>query len=231
MSYGNIYKIFILIAVILSVCLGMMKPAMHTNLMIYNSDYKVVAPEIEQEPIKVVTVQTELPKLSTETVKKSSKVIKTEPKTLVKPIVAQENKKIVSEQKVIKKNKTSVPDTRQITQEEIAWNIWRSNLQNQIMQDVIMPNVPMGTVFKFSFEVDKYGKISNVQTWSLDRRFTPIAIEHIAPVIRSYQGREILNFPVKSERTITKVEGGWKISDKSVYSTPNDYNDTEKVTK
>ena len=58
-----------------------------------------------------------------------------------------------------------------------------------------------------------------------------MAIEHIAPVIRGYQGREILNFPSNSNRITTKVEGGWKISDKSVFSTPMDYNDTEKVIK
>ena len=58
-----------------------------------------------------------------------------------------------------------------------------------------------------------------------------MAIEHIAPVIRGYQGRAILNFPSNSNRITTKVEGGWRISDKSVFSTPRDYNDTEKVIK
>ena len=46
-------------------------------------------------------------------------------------------------------------------QEEIAWNVWRSNLQNQIMKDSRLPDIQNGVVFKFSFTVDKYGKVSN----------------------------------------------------------------------
>ena len=36
-------------------------------------------------------------------------------------------------------------------EEEIAWNIWRSNLQNKIMQDVRLPIIPNGITFKFTF--------------------------------------------------------------------------------
>lgn len=116
-------------------------------------------------------------------------------------------------------------------QEEIAWNIWRSNLQNQIMNDVKLPIMPQGTVFKFSFNVDKYGKVSNVQTYSTNPQYTPHAIQYIAPVIRSYQGRSILNFPSGSSRMATRVEGGWRIAEYARYSSPNDYNDTETKVK
>ena len=34
------------------------------------------------------------------------------------------------------------------------------------MRDSKLPNIPIGTVFKISFDVDKYGKITNLQTWS-----------------------------------------------------------------
>lgn len=116
-------------------------------------------------------------------------------------------------------------------EEEIAWNRWRSNLQNQIMKDSRLPIVPNGTVFKFSFTVDKYGKVTNVKTWSTNPAYTPYAIQYIAPAIRSYQGRSILNFPQGSNRVITDVTGGWKISATAKYSTPQDYNDIEKVTR
>ena len=116
-------------------------------------------------------------------------------------------------------------------EEEIAWNVWRSNLQNKIMRDSKLPVIPMGTVFMVSFDVDKYGKITNLQTWSTDSRYTPYAIEFVAPVIKSYQGKPILEFPRGSQRTKTTFTGKWKIASTAKYSTPNDYNDTERVVK
>ncbi len=99
------------------------------------------------------------------------------------------------------------------------------------MRDSKLPPIPNGTVFKFNFTVDKYGKVSNVKTWSLDSKYTPYAIQYIAPVIRGYQGHSILDFPFGSNRVITNVDGGFKISNTSKYSTPSDYNDTETVKK
>ena len=127
----------------------------------------------------------------------------------------------------------STPPPKQLTAQEeaIAWNKWRSNLQNQIMKDSKLPNVPNGTIFKFSFSVDKYGKVTNVKTWSETQMYTPYAIQYIAPVIRNYQGRSILNFPSGSNRVTTDVTGGWKISTSAKYSTPQDFNDIEKVTR
>lgn len=116
-------------------------------------------------------------------------------------------------------------------QEEIAWNKWRSNLNNQIMKDSKLPTMPNGIIFKYKFTVDKYGKISNVQTSSTTPGYTPYAIQFIAPVIRSYQGRAILNFPTGSNRTSTEVSGAWKISSSSKLSTPDDYHDIEKIRK
>lgn len=117
-------------------------------------------------------------------------------------------------------------------EEEIAWKIWRSNLQNKIMQDAKLPNVPQGTIFKFTFDVDKYGKISNVHTSCTNNsQYTPYAIQYIAPVIKSYQGRSILNFPEGSKRTTTSFVGSFKISNSSKYSTSGDYTDTERVTR
>ena len=229
MSYTNIFKILILFTLVCTVCLSLIKPKMHINLMIYNPDYKVVEEQVEQIPVVSTVEQTTLPQLIPQTTVKTVKTVQREEKVAKAPTVAKEETKTVVQPKVERVQTSQTAN--KLTQEEIAWNVWRSNLQNQIMQDVVLPNVPIGTVFKFTFEVDKYGKISNVQTWSLDKTYTPMAIEHIAPVIRGYQGRAILNFPSNSNRITTKVEGGWRISDKSVFSTPRDYNDTEKVIK
>ena len=159
-----------------------------------------------------------------------------EKKVVQQPVVKQETKpKQISQPQTQTVHLPAVQPTKTAAQlareEEIAWNKWRSRLQNQIMADVRMPNIPYGVIFKFSFTVDKYGKISNVQTWSTTPNYTPHAIQYIAPVIRSYQGRAILNFPSGSNRVSTEVVGAWKISNSSKYSTPQDYNDTERVTR
>ena len=126
---------------------------------------------------------------------------------------------------------SSQPVTLTAQEEEIAWNKWRSNLNNQIMRDSKLPTMPNGIIFKYKFTVDKYGKVSNVQTWSPTSQYTPYAIQFIAPVIRSYQGHSILNFPTGSNRVTTEVTGAWKISSNEKFSNPSDYNDIEKIKK
>ena len=127
--------------------------------------------------------------------------------------------------------KAPEPKVLSAKEEEIAWNRWRSNLTNKIMQDTNFPAVPPGTMFHYTFNVDKYGKISNIQTWSDNSKYTPYAIQFMAPVIKNLQGRSILIFPQGTARTETKAWGQWKISNRTIYSTPNDYNDIEKITK
>ncbi len=136
---------------------------------------------------------------------------------------------VVSTQTTQKTQKTQ----EQIEQEElIAWNIWHSKIQNSLMKDVKMPYIPEGIIFKFSFTVDKYGRITNINTYSTTPKYTPYAIEYIAPVIRSYQGKSILDFPKGSERVSNFFSGSWKMSKGTTkYSTPSDYNDIEKVTR
>ena len=136
---------------------------------------------------------------------------------------------VKKEETIAKPAVQTVTEEEKARQEVILWNKWRSNLQNKIMSDVKLPIMPEGTIFKFSFDVDRYGKISNVKTWSLTPAYTPYAIQYIAPVIRGYQGRDILNFPEGSNRFSTTVEGGWKISQTAKFSTPEDFKDAERV--
>jgi len=176
------------------------------------------------KPKQTTTVKQTVTKPQTQTVTKP--VTTTVQKPIVKETVKTEAQKV--EQKVIEK---PVEQPKVMTQQEetIAWNVWRSNLINQIMHDVKMPNVPEGTIFQFSFTVDKYGKVSNVQTGANPSNYTPYAIQYIAPVIRSYQGRSILNFPTGTARTTTQVTGKWRMSTTKKLSTPQDFNDIEKV--
>ena len=183
-----------------------------------------VKKETKTAPKQTTTVKQNVTQPKTQTVTKPT-ATKVE-KPVVKETVKTETPKV--EKKVVEK---PVEQPKIMTQQEetIAWNVWRSNLINQIMQDVKMPNIPEGTIFQFSFSVDKYGKVSNVQTGANPASYTPYAIQYIAPVIRSYQGRSILNFPEGTARTTTQVTGKWKMSTTKKYSTPQDFNDYEKV--
>ena len=185
-----------------------------------------VARQTVTKPKQTTTVKRAVTKPQTQTVTKP--VTKTVQKPVVKETVKTETPKI--EQKVVQK---PLEQPKIMTQQEetIAWNIWRSNLINQIMQDVKMPSIPEGTIFQFSFTVDKYGKISNVQTGANPASYTPYAIQYITPVIRSYQGRSILNFPDGTARTTTQVTGKWRMSITRKYSTPEDFNDVEKIVR
>lgn len=119
---------------------------------------------------------------------------------------------------------------RQLTEQEeiIVWNKWRSNLQNRVMQDVKL-NAPLGTRFRFSFTVDRYGQISNLKVWSDNPEYTSLAVRNIKPLLLSYQGQPILNFPNGTKRIITNVTGGFVLATFDKYSTPSDYSDVERI--
>lgn len=158
------------------------------------------------------TVQTETKKVQTE--KPTEKSVTTKKETPVARPRTNETQKTLSSEK-----------------EQIAWNVWRSRIQNQIMKDVKLPTVPQGTIFRFEFTVSESGRVSSVKTWSETPKYTPYAIEYMAPVIRGYQGKEILKFPEGTMRTSTRAIGAMKISRTTKYSNPGDYNDTETITR
>ena len=218
---------------------------------------KTTVAEKRVEP-KTTTSKKQTSNIQTQTVTKPKQIltqkqtaVKPKTQTVTKPVtttiqkpVAKETIKVETpkvEQKVVTqtvpafqtKEVKQVETPKVLTQQEetIAWNKWRSNLTNQIMQDTKMPDIPNGTIFQFSFNVDKYGKITNVQTGANPANYTPYAIQYIAPVIRSYQGRSILNFPEGTARTSTTVTGKWRISNTQKYSTPQDYNDVERIVR
>ena len=233
MNYRLFLNILLIFTIILTMCICFTKPQMHKNFMIYNSDYELVEHKVETKKVQ------ELPTVTTSTQKNKKDfdvITKTTPKeTRQKPVekTIQKPTKTVqtAETKLQKTVKKPVGKQTQQTSEEIQWNIWRSNIQNQIMKETKLPMLPQGVIFKYSFDVDKYGKVSNVQTWSENPQYTPYAIQYMSPVIRSFQGRSLLDFPSGTNRTVTTATGGMKISAKVKYSTPKDFNDTEVVKK
>jgi len=215
---------------------------MHNSVIVYDSKYKIVEQKVDTVVEKDIPTVSQTSKPETFETKIEEQIVQqpqtTKVSTSVKAVqnttnkVESKTKQITEPQKTVQKT-TEKKQVKTLTaqEEELQWNVWRSNLQNQIMKDVKLPIMPQGTVFKFEFDVDEHGKVSNVQTYSLTPQYTPYAIQYIAPVIRSYQGHSILNFPSGTQRSATHVIGGWKIASVAKYSTPQDYNDTEKIKK
>ena len=191
MNYSLFLKISLTLVIIATISICALKPKMHTAILVYDSSYKIVEQNVE------TTVEKNIPTVSQnqeqQKVQKNVETVAQEQNQIQKP--KQTTVKLTKETKTqpveIKKQTVKQPKTLTEQEEEIEWNKWRSNLQNQIMKDVKLPIIPQGTVFKFEFDVDMYGKISNVQTWSLTSSYTPYAIQYIAPIIRSYQGHSI----------------------------------------
>ena len=115
-------------------------------------------------------------------------------------------------------------------EEIIAWNKWRSNLQNQIMRDSQIDYAPLGTLFLFTFVVDKYGNISNIKVECSNPNYIDIARNNVKPAIANMKKKPILNFPKGTQRTSTVVTGLFLIGTQERYSTPNDFSDYERVT-
>ena len=196
---------------------------------IVNNNQKIINTPTQTTSNPIKTSDT---KIGNKNIETSKPVTQIQPQQKVQetklPVQATSQTTTVAPKPINTKTETQ-PVVLTAQQEEIAWNKWRSNLNNQIMKDSKLPTMPNGIIFKYKFTVDKYGKVSNVQTSSTTPGYTPYAIQFIAPVIRSYQGRAILNFPEGSKREYTEVSGAWKISSNAKLSTPDDYHDIEKI--
>lgn len=118
-----------------------------------------------------------------------------------------------------------------MTEEEeiIAWNVWRSNIHNQIMKDSDIGSAFVGTVFSFSFIVDKFGNVSNIKVEAFPPYFMDIARDGVKPAIARLQNKPILNFPRGTKRTSTIVEGKFAVGTVNRFSTPGEYSDYERV--
>lgn len=114
-------------------------------------------------------------------------------------------------------------------EELIAWNKWRSNIHNQIMKDSNAGVAPFGTMFTFSFLVDKYGNVSNVKVSCSNNFCMDIARNNLKPAISKLQRKPILNFPRGTQRTSTVVNGSFMIGSEDRFSTPSNFSDIERV--
>ena len=158
---------------------------------------------IEEKPIELPK-QTQ-PKAAEQT-KVQEKVVQVQPKSSSNPYMTEE-------------------------EEIIAWNVWRSNIHNQIMKDSDIGSAFVGTIFSFSFIVDKFGNVSNIKVEAFPPLFMDIARDGVKPAIAKLQGKPILNFPRGTKRTSTVVEGKFAVGTVNRFSTPGEYSDYERVVR
>lgn len=111
--------------------------------------------------------------------------------------------------------------------EMIAWNKWRSDIQNAVMDGSDI-DASYGTIFIFRFNVNSNRRISNISVSSRnggsesDKRAVRRAILEL-------DGSSLLDFPKGSNRKIVNFTGAFIISDYALYSNPSDFNDFEYV--
>ncbi len=183
----------------------------------------------KQQPATVTKVVSQ-PVQTTSTQNSNQELLDRILKNAEKPVAEQEKPKVQQPTRPAQQVKTVKIEDKPLTEEEeiIVWNKWRSDLQNQVMRDSKI-SAPYGTTFNFSFTVDKNGNISNINTWSDDNNYTPLAKRVIKPILTSYQHTAILKFPARTKRTIVNVTGGYTMSNTDRYSTPGDYSDYERI--
>lgn len=115
-------------------------------------------------------------------------------------------------------------------EEIIAWNKWRSNVQNQIMRNSNIEYAPLGTMFTFNFVVDKFGNVSNIKVNCSNPNYMDVARNNVKTAISKLQKQPILNFPKGTQRKSTVVQGYFFIGLEERYSTPNNFSDFERIT-
>lgn len=224
----NFLKVLVIISfVFLTLITLKLHPDMHQPMIIEDADFKLtrISDTLSTENIPVnSTIQKQ---------KTTEKIVQTpEPdlKTIQKELEAKQQPEKV-EQKPVQKQNTNFKNPYMTEQEEIiAWNKWRSNLQNQIMRDSQIDYAPLGTLFLFTFVVDKFGNISNIKVECSNPNYMDVARNNVKPAIANLQKKPILNFPKGTQRTSTVVTGLFLIGTQERYSTPNDFSDYERVT-
>lgn len=113
-------------------------------------------------------------------------------------------------------------------EEIIAWNVWRSELQNRIMDESAI-EAPVGTLILFSFDVSEDGLISNLKYTCTNRKYAADAKADMVSILNRLQGDSILNFPPNTRRKNVRFKGGFILDYDTVYSKPEDYSDYERI--
>jgi len=113
-------------------------------------------------------------------------------------------------------------------EEVIAWNIWRSNLQNEIMMRSAI-EAPVGTLITFAFDVSEDGKISNLKYTCSNKKYATAARADMVSVLKEIESSEVIQFPSNTQRKFIKFKGAFMLDYNTSFSKPSDYSDYERV--
>ncbi len=136
---------------------------------------------------------------------------------------------VTPEQDTLNPNSTLKNPYMTEQEEIIAWNKWRSNVQNQIMRNSNIEYAPLGTMFTFNFVVDKFGNVSNIKVDCSNPNYMDVARNNVKTAISKLQKQPILNFPKGTQRKSTVVQGYFFMGLEDRYSTPNNFPDFERI--
>lgn len=114
---------------------------------------------------------------------------------------------------------------------DIDWNTWKSNFINQIIDDSMyiksLDNYDIGSWFYYSFNVDKYGRISDITVKSM--YLSSIDKDRIRKLIKSYEYKDITVFPANTRKTTAKVDAVVMLGNSEKKARPSDFNENEQV--
>ncbi len=113
-------------------------------------------------------------------------------------------------------------------EEFVAWNVWRSNLQNKIMMESSI-EAPVGTLIVFTFNVSKNGKITNLKYSCSNKKYEADARADMVSILRRLENTSVLAFPSNTKRTNVKFKGAFMLDYSTSFSKPSDYSDYERV--
>ncbi len=113
-------------------------------------------------------------------------------------------------------------------EEIIAWNVWRSNLQNRIMDESAL-EAPVGTLIIFSFDVSEDRVITNLDYVCTNKDYAKTAKDDMIRVLKKLQHDSVLEFPDNTKRKKVRFKGGFILDYTTQYSSPSDYSDYERV--
>lgn len=243
-------KIFVVIAfVIINWCVLVFQPAVHSPFVLEKTDFKVAKSYQEPKTTQNINI------LRLGEVKSNKKIVEVksnenanktenrevhiEPSKFYQYASGMRPKETCNIQEIIAKSEvndavssgvaqSTAPKKLTKREETIAWNQWRSDLQNQVMIDSAV-EAPFGTLIKYSFRVSKSKTISNIKVSCTNWAYTEKVREALTPVIKSYAGKDILTFPEGSERKYIDFKGAYLIWFETSFSSPNDFNDFERV--
>ena len=115
--------------------------------------------------------------------------------------------------------------------ETVAWNSWYSDISNELLSTIHLPEEEASNISSIyvKFEVDKNGNIESITTRTTPPEAFAIAEKYILPAIKNLQGKSVLKFPPKSKRETVTYTTNFKLSDKTKYTTPSDFQNYEKI--